>query len=191
MMMIDGALFCGSLNLANSYTSVRYGDGSFRDINIILQRGSHPGGKRVRDFFRNMILKNEYFYPLKIQPDQINKAFDELDAKYAWQEAEEAYPEGWPPKEIKASLTPKDEDISVQQKILDLKNKEVSIFLEESPPSKTEVSTAVLEMIKRAEKSIKIIQPYVTNVDELEDLLREAARDRGVQVEIITARIRD
>lgn len=74
---------------------------------------------------------------------------------------------------------------------MDLKNKEVSIFLEESPPSKTEVSTAVLEMIKRAEKSIKIIQPYVTNVDELEDLLIEAARDRGVQVEIITARIRD
>ena len=72
-----------------------------------------------------------------------------------------------------------------------LLEREVSIFLEESPPQKTEVSTAVLEMIKRAEKSIKIIQPYVTNVDELEDLLIEAARDRGVQVEIVTARIRD
>jgi hypothetical protein len=46
-------------------------------------------------------------------------------------------------------------------------------------------------MIKRAEKNIKIIQPYVTNVDELEDLIVEAARDRKVDVEIITARIRD
>jgi hypothetical protein len=84
VMLVDGALFCGSLNLANSYTSVRYGDGSFRDINIILQQGSHPGGKRVRDFFRNMIISNEYFYPEKIKPADINKVFDELDAKYAW-----------------------------------------------------------------------------------------------------------
>jgi phosphatidylserine/phosphatidylglycerophosphate/cardiolipin synthase-like enzyme len=75
--------------------------------------------------------------------------------------------------------------------LIALKDQEVSIFLEESPPEKTEVSTAVLEMIKRAEKSIRIIQPYVTNVDELEDLLIEAARDRGVKVEIVTARIRD
>lgn len=99
VMLVDGALFCGSLNLANSYTSVRYGDGSFRDINIILQRGAHPGGKRVRDFFRNMIIKNEYFYPNKIKPELINQMFDELDVKYAWQEAEEVHLEGgWPPK---------------------------------------------------------------------------------------------
>jgi phosphatidylserine/phosphatidylglycerophosphate/cardiolipin synthase-like enzyme len=71
------------------------------------------------------------------------------------------------------------------------RNDEISVFLEETPPNKTEVSRAILEMIKRAERSIKIIQPYVTNVDELEDLIVEAARDRGVDVEIITARIRD
>ena len=80
--------------------------------------------------------------------------------------------------------------------ILNLKNgknddDEISVFLEETPPKRVEVSRAVLEMIKRAERSIKIIQPYVQNVDELEDLLVEAARDRGVDVEIITARIRD
>jgi phosphatidylserine/phosphatidylglycerophosphate/cardiolipin synthase-like enzyme len=46
-------------------------------------------------------------------------------------------------------------------------------------------------MIKRAKKNIKIIQPYITNVDELEDLIVEASRDRKVDVEIITARIRD
>ncbi len=65
------------------------------------------------------------------------------------------------------------------------------MFLEHTPSDKLEVSQAVLEMIKRAKKNIKIIQPYITNVDELEDLIVEAARDRKVDVEIITARIRD
>jgi phosphatidylserine/phosphatidylglycerophosphate/cardiolipin synthase-like enzyme len=46
-------------------------------------------------------------------------------------------------------------------------------------------------MIKQAKHSIRIIQPYVTNVEELEDLLVEAMTKRGVKVEIITARIRD
>lgn len=36
-------------------------------------------------------------------------------------------------------------------------SKEVSIFLEETPAEKTEVSRGILEMIKRAEKNIKII----------------------------------
>lgn len=68
---------------------------------------------------------------------------------------------------------------------------EISIFLEEHPPKRVEVSRAMLEMIKKAEKSIKIIQPYYQNVDEIEALLVEAVRERGVEVEIITARNRD
>jgi phosphatidylserine/phosphatidylglycerophosphate/cardiolipin synthase-like enzyme len=57
-----------------------------------------------------------------------------------------------------------------------MENEEQSFFLEETPPHKTEVSRAILEMIKRAEHSIQIIQPYVTNVDEFEDMLVEAAK---------------
>lgn len=53
------------------------------------------------------------------------------------------------------------------------------------------MSHAILEMIKKAEKNIKIIQPYVTNVDEIEDLLIEASRDRNIDIEIVTARVRD
>ncbi len=34
---------------------------------------------------------------------------------------------------------------------------EASLFLEQTPPDRSEVSTAVLEMIRRAEKNIKII----------------------------------
>jgi phosphatidylserine/phosphatidylglycerophosphate/cardiolipin synthase-like enzyme len=68
---------------------------------------------------------------------------------------------------------------------------EISAFLEETPPNLTEVSTGVLDMIKQAKKSIRIIQPYVSNVEEFEDLIVEAMEKRGVEVEIITARIRD
>jgi len=46
-------------------------------------------------------------------------------------------------------------------------------------------------MIRSAQKNIRIIQPYVQNIDELEDLLIEAIEKRGVKVEIITARNRD
>jgi hypothetical protein len=79
--------------LANHYTSVRYGDGSFRDLNIILKR--HPT-KRVRDFFRDMLMRNIVFYPEKLIPEQINKVFDEIDVKYAWQEAEIPTVGAWP-----------------------------------------------------------------------------------------------
>lgn len=88
-MLVDDNIFCGSLNIANCYTSVRYGDGSFRDLNIILK--GHPA-KRVRDFFRDMIVRNEKFDPERIKPAEIHKIFDEFDHKYAWQEAEAAFP---------------------------------------------------------------------------------------------------
>ena len=80
-MLVDDNIFCGSLNLANHYTSVRYGDGSFRDLNIILK--GHPA-KKVRDFFRYIIVTNHRFYPEIINIDKINSIFDEIDIKYAW-----------------------------------------------------------------------------------------------------------
>jgi phosphatidylserine/phosphatidylglycerophosphate/cardiolipin synthase-like enzyme len=64
-------------------------------------------------------------------------------------------------------------------------------FLEEKPPKKTQVSNSIMNMIKHAQHNIRIIQPYVTNIDELEDLLIEAMDERQVKVEIITARKRD
>lgn len=59
------------------------------------------------------------------------------------------------------------------------------------PPAHTEVTDKLLEIIQSAQKSIKIIQPYVQNVEEVESALLEAIEKRGVQVEIITARKRD
>ena len=37
VMLVDHHVFCGSLNVANPYSGDRYGDGSFRDLNIILR----------------------------------------------------------------------------------------------------------------------------------------------------------
>lgn len=59
------------------------------------------------------------------------------------------------------------------------------------PPKHTEVTDKLLEIIQKAEKNIKIIQPYVQNVEEIESALVEAIEKRGVEVEIITARNRD
>ena len=46
-------------------------------------------------------------------------------------------------------------------------------------------------MIKSAESKIRIIQPYVQNIDELEDTLIDAMVKKGVNLEIVTARNRD
>ncbi len=78
-MLVDDNIFCGSLNIANMYSSVRYGEGSFRDMSIILKR--HPS-KKVRDFFREMIIWNAPFYPSKIDSNKISDIFDDIDYKY-------------------------------------------------------------------------------------------------------------
>ena len=46
-------------------------------------------------------------------------------------------------------------------------------------------------MIKSAKTNIRIIQPYVQNIDELEDQLIKAMTERNVKLEIVTARNRD
>ena len=79
VMLVDDNLFCGSLNIANPYSRVRYGEGEFRDLNIVLTR---QNCSKVRDFFREMIVRNSRFYPDMIKPEKINQYFKELDEKY-------------------------------------------------------------------------------------------------------------
>ena len=65
-------------------------------------------------------------------------------------------------------------------------------FLNEMPAKQTtEVTDKLLEIIKKAQKNIRIIQPYIQNVEEIENAIIEAIDERGVEVEIITARKRD
>ena len=37
VMLVDDHVFCGSINIADPYSGPRYGDSSFRDLNIILK----------------------------------------------------------------------------------------------------------------------------------------------------------
>lgn len=64
-------------------------------------------------------------------------------------------------------------------------------FLMEQPPKKLEISKSVIQMCREAKHNIRIIQPYVQPIDELEDALIEALEKRNVRVEIVSARIRD
>jgi cardiolipin synthase len=66
----------------------------------------------------------------------------------------------------------------------------MNIFLREEPPSRTEVSTTLIEIIDNAQHSIQIIQPYYLPIQDVDDAILKAL-ERGVKVEIITARKRD
>lgn len=130
---MDDDIFVGSLNIANAYSSVRYGEISFRDLSIILTR---QPCKKVRDFFRSMLITNSAYFPEKLKATEINQVFDQVDEKYS-----KLYGRFY--AEEKKN------------------NPEIAAFVEETPPDKTEVTTSLLDMIKQAKHSIRIIQPYV------------------------------
>jgi cardiolipin synthase len=66
----------------------------------------------------------------------------------------------------------------------------MNVFLREEPPSRTEVSTTLIEIIDTAQHSIQIIQPYYLPIQDVDVAILKAL-ERGVKVEIITARKRD
>ena len=63
-------------------------------------------------------------------------------------------------------------------------------FLEETPPYKSEISDAIVDMLENAKESITIVQSYYMNIPKIEEILIRAIK-RGVKVEIITAQKRD
>ncbi|CAI2371876.1 unnamed protein product [Moneuplotes crassus] len=73
----------------------------------------------------------------------------------------------------------------------ELKNEDYDVtFLREQPPRYTQISESMVNLVKNSKKKIQIIQPYIQNIKELEDALEDAL-NRGVDVEIISARKRD
>lgn len=52
-MLVDSHVFCGSLNIADPYSGARYGDSSFRDLNIILR---NQDASDVRTFFLDLLI---------------------------------------------------------------------------------------------------------------------------------------
>ena len=66
-MLVDSHVFCGSLNVADPYSGPRYGDSSFRDLNIILR---NRDAKDVRQFFLDVLTANHKY----IQTDALKGA---------------------------------------------------------------------------------------------------------------------
>ena len=80
VMLVDSHVFCGSLNVANPYSGDRYGDGSFRDLNIILR---NQDAADVRSFFLDLCLQNEKYFPEQLKGDKLLEVFEQLNQKYA------------------------------------------------------------------------------------------------------------
>ena len=79
VMLVDQHVFCGSLNIADPYSGARYGDSSFRDLNIILR---NQDARDVRTFFLDLLIQNDKLDPGKLDMDKIIQTFAELDLKY-------------------------------------------------------------------------------------------------------------
>ena len=79
-MLVDSHVFCGSLNVADPYSGARYGDSSFRDLNIILR---NRDAKEVRQFFLDVLIYNKkYIQSESLKGDSLKKIFSDLDLKY-------------------------------------------------------------------------------------------------------------
>ena len=78
-MLVDQHVFCGSLNVADPYSGTRYGDSSFRDLNIILR---NQDAREVRSFFLDLLLQNEKHFKDQINRENLIKDFERLDMKY-------------------------------------------------------------------------------------------------------------
>jgi len=76
VMLVDETVFCGSLNIADPYSGSRYGDGSFRDLNIILRR---QDAKEVRTFFLDLLIGNEKILPEELKGEKLLQMFNDLD----------------------------------------------------------------------------------------------------------------
>jgi phosphatidylserine/phosphatidylglycerophosphate/cardiolipin synthase-like enzyme len=79
VMLVDQHVFCGSLNVADPYSGARYGDGTFRDLNIILR---NQDARSIRNFFLELLIQNDKLFPHQFKIEEIIQTFAELDLKY-------------------------------------------------------------------------------------------------------------
>lgn len=67
------------MNVADSYTGVRYGDSTFRDLNAVAEGYSTKG---ARDFFRDMLLRNAKHYKTVLDEQKLRDQFAKFDKMY-------------------------------------------------------------------------------------------------------------
>lgn len=156
-MLVDENIYTGSLNIAQRYTSKKYGSRAFRDLSILLK--NKEAKYKTKDFILNWILDNKQYIP----------DFNEEETKYVFKQIDQIY----------------------ESKDKENTNKtETTEWLVEEPPKVLEISQSMVDLVVNSKEKVRIIQPYIQNIVEFEDALEDAL-NRGVEVEIITARKRD
>lgn len=84
--LVDDTQFIGSLNVADAYSGVRFGDSSFRDLNAVVEGYSTLG---ARNFFREMLLRNVKYHSDQLDEEKIRTQFAEFDRLFPNKESDE------------------------------------------------------------------------------------------------------
>ena len=143
-MLVDNNIYTGSLNIAQRYTSKKYGSRSFRDLSILVK--DHKAKYQILDFMYDGLVRNK---------DYVNN-FNEEEAKQTFTKIRELYSK---------------QDFEKDIKTLNLESVEL---IREEPPSLVEISTNMVNLAKNAKHKIRIIQPYIQNIKEFEDAVEDA-----------------
>lgn len=152
-MLIDENIYTGSLNIAQRYTSKKYGSRAFRDLCIKLM--NHDAKYKAKDFILDCIINNKKYI----------RNFDEEDTLHVFDTVEKYYHKI---DELADTTKPRLETCS---------------FIREEPPNITEISSKMVELVKNSKRKIQIIQPYIQNITEFEDALEDAMkRDVEVEI---------
>ncbi len=77
--LVDDTQFVGSLNVADAYSGVRYGDCSFRDLSAVAEGYSTKG---AMTFFKEMLLKNVKYHTNILNEQKIRDDFNEFERIY-------------------------------------------------------------------------------------------------------------
>lgn len=77
--LVDDTQFVGSLNVADAYSGVRYGDSSFRDMNAVAEGYSTKG---ALSFFKEMLLRNVKYHSDILNEQNIRDQFTEFERIY-------------------------------------------------------------------------------------------------------------
>lgn len=162
--MVDNDLFIGSINCADEYSGEFYGSNKYVDMSLIVKNTPCKG--KILNFFKEIIEDNKH----QIRQER----FEEIEEII---------------NEEMTSLNYFPNSENSDQSLPNSPN-DYEFFLEETSPNKTEIQESLYNLLNTAEESITIIQCYYMNLKKVEDLI-VAALDRGVKVDIITAKNRE
>ena len=146
VMLVDNNIYTGSLNIAQRYTSKKYGLRAFRDLWILVK--DHKAKYQTIDFIYDGLVTNKNYID-NFNEEETKKVFADIRNLYKLQDKQK--------EESKPIL-------------------ETVELIREEPPSLLEISTNMVDLAKNAKHKIRIIQPYIQNIKEFEDAVEDALK---------------